>query len=135
MGTTPVGKYSPGHLRLVFFNEVNMTKLFRPLVAFLVIVLGMLACSSSFEVVGTQPPPSGSLLPHALYYLADGQVFRMDRDGKTKTQLTFEPVDVTDYDVSLADGGVVYVANNQLLLINADGSSRQFLVEGGTVDP
>jgi Tol biopolymer transport system component len=33
------------------------------------------------------------------------------------------------------DGSVVYVSNNQLLLINADGSGRRMLVDGGPVDP
>ena len=84
-----------------------MIKHSRPLAAFLALALSILACSSSFEVVGTPPASSGSLLPHTLYYLADGQVFRMERDGKTKTQFTFEPVDVTDYDASVADGSVV----------------------------
>jgi hypothetical protein len=40
-----------------------------------------------------------------------------------------------DYDVSPVDGSVAYVANNQLLYINADGSERQVLVDGGAVDP
>lgn len=112
-----------------------MIRRFRSLAAFLALALGILACSSSFELVGTQPPPSGSLLPHTLYYLADGQVFRMERDGKTSTQLTHEAVAVGRYDVSLADGSVAYVANNQLLLINADGSDRRLLLDGGPVDP
>ena len=34
-----------------------------------------------------------------------------------------------------SDGSVVYVSNNQLLLINADGSGRRALVDGGPVDP
>jgi hypothetical protein len=41
---------------------------------------------------------------------------------------------VTDYDVSLADGSVAYVANNQLILVNADGSNRQVLLDGGSRD-
>jgi hypothetical protein len=56
----------------------------------------------------------------------------MERDGKTQTQLTFEPVNVTDYDVSLADGSLAYVASNQLLLANADGSNRRVLIDGGS---
>ena len=76
-----------------------------------------------------------SLLPHSLYFLGRdnqslGQIYRIERDGKTVTQLTFEPVGVVDYDVSPADGSVVYETNNQLLLINADGSNRRALVEG-----
>jgi len=63
------------------------------------------------------------------------QVFRIESDGTTQRQITSEPVSVSDYDVSLVDGSVAYVANNQLLYINADGSERRVLVDGGTVDP
>jgi len=82
------------------------------------------------------PETLASLLPHSLYYLSRDsqsltQVFRIERDGKTVTQLTFEPVNVTDYDVSLVDGSIAYVASNQLLLANADGSNRRVLVDGG----
>lgn len=83
------------------------------------------------------PEVSTSLLPHSLYFLGKdnewiSQVYRMEQDGRTKTQLTFEPVNVTDYDISLADGSLAYVASNQLLLANADGSNRRVLVDGGT---
>jgi hypothetical protein len=83
------------------------------------------------------PEASKSLLPHALYYLSTdsaglSQVFRLDRDGKTKTQLTFESVNMTDYDVSMVDGSLAYVASNQLLLASADGSNRRVLIDGGT---
>ena len=83
------------------------------------------------------PEAPTSLLPHSLYFLGKdnewiSQVYRLERDGKTKTQLTFEPVNVTDYDISLADGSIAYVASNQLLLANADGSNRRMLIDGGT---
>jgi hypothetical protein len=91
---------------------------------------------------GTDPGTggSGSLLPRSFYYLgADGagllQVFRIERDGTTQHQITSEPVNVGNYDVSLTDGSVAYVANNQLLWINADGSNRHVLVDAGAVDP
>ncbi|MCI0553332.1 MAG: hypothetical protein L0287_20475 [Anaerolineae bacterium] len=96
------------------------------------------------ETAGEETPepetPTDGLLPHTFYYLGTDdagitQVFRLEKDGKTQKQLTSEPVDVKDYDVSLADGSVVYVANNQLLLVNADGSDRHMLVDGGAVDP
>lgn len=81
-------------------------------------------------------PATGELLPHTLYYFSrDGaslnQVFRLGRDGKTIIQITFEPVDVTDYDISLADGSLAYVADNRLLLVNADGQDRRVLADGG----
>lgn len=80
------------------------------------------------------PVVPDELLPHALYYQSQGQVFRMEQDGQTITQLTFETVDVAGYDVSLVDGSMVYVAGNQLALVNADGSNRRVLVEGGSRD-
>jgi hypothetical protein len=83
--------------------------------------------------------PAG-LLPHSLYFLNNdnagiAQVFRLETDGKTIKQITAEPVNVGSYDVSLVDGSVAYVSNNQLLLINADSSGRRVLVDGGPVDP
>jgi hypothetical protein len=59
----------------------------------------------------------------------------METDGVTQHPVTSETESVTDYDVSLADGSVAYVVNNQLLYINADGSERRVLVDGGTADP
>jgi Tol biopolymer transport system component len=90
----------------------------------------------------TVPAPQDAapgLLPHALYFLNNdsaglAQVFRLDKDGKTVTQLTFEPVKVDSYDVSRLDGSVVYVSNNQMLMVNADGGNRRLLLDGGAVD-
>jgi Tol biopolymer transport system component len=81
------------------------------------------------------PDSSTILLPHRLYFLGNDsqaipQVFRMERDGQTKTQLTFESLKVWDYDVSPADGSIAYEVNNQLVLVNADGSNRRVLAEG-----
>ena len=39
---------------------------------------------------------------------------------------------MTDYDVSLADGSLAYLASNQLLLANTDGSNRRVLIDGGS---
>lgn len=83
--------------------------------------------------------PSG-LLPHPMLYLANDaaqitQVYRLGVDGKSITQLTFEPVNVEEFDVSLVDGSIVYVTNNQLYTINADGSNRSMIVDGGAKDP
>ena len=83
---------------------------------------------------------SPTVLPRTLYYLAPDsagmtQVFRVEKDGSTQHQVTSEAVAVSDYDVSRADGSVAYVAENQLLSIQADGSGRRLLVDGGAVDP
>ena len=141
-----------------------MKKIFYPQMALLVLIATALACTSplgggqpsSPDQVATvvaatlqaltpvtsdveTPVPAG-LLPHAMYFINnDGagiaQVFRLETDGETVTQLTFEPSAVGSYDVSMADGSIVYVVNNQLLLINADGSGRRMLVDGGPIDP
>jgi hypothetical protein len=63
------------------------------------------------------------------------QVFRIETDGVTRRQITSERVSVNEYDVSRVDGSVAYVANNQLLLINVDGSNRRVIADGGEVDP
>jgi hypothetical protein len=81
------------------------------------------------------PESSASLLPQRLYFLSNDsqsilQVFRLERDGRTKTQVTFEPSRVWDYAVSPADGSIAYEVNSQLILVNADGSNRRMLVQG-----
>src|SRR5688572_7367773 len=98
------------------------------------------------ELGESTPQPSAqpsaspdSLLPHTFYYLGTDnvgltQVSRIERDGTTQRQLTSEPVNVNDYGISPADGSVAYVANNQLLFVNADGSERRVLVDGGPLD-
>ena len=88
--------------------------------------------------VVTSAPPSGTsgLLPYSLYYLNnDGagflQVHRLETDGQTFKQVTFEPSNVETYAVSPTDVIVAYTSNNQLLLVNVDGSNRLLLVDGG----
>lgn len=82
------------------------------------------------------PETSTNLLPHSLYFIGKDnawvdQVFRLERDGRTKTQLTFEPAGVEEYDVSPVDGSIALIANNQLLLAGSDGSNRRVLMDGG----
>jgi len=125
-------------------------------IAFMVLISTALACA--FSIGSPQPsgdevatvvastmqaltpvPESASLLPRTFYFLGNDsaglrQVFRIEKDGKTQRQITFEPVNVEDYDVSPADGSVAYTVDNQLLFVNADGSGRRILVDGGAVD-
>jgi hypothetical protein len=91
------------------------------------------------EASATPLPLTSSLLPHSMYFLNNdsaglAQIYRLEKDGKTVTQLTFEPAKVDEYDVSLIDGSVAYVSKNQLLTINADGSNRSMIVDGGPKD-
>ena len=105
-----------------------------------VVAATLQALTPAVSASATPVPQAAGLLPHPLYYLGNDntgllQVFRVEEDGNTTKQITFEPAAVSRYDVSIVDGSVVYVANNQLLLINADGSGRRVLVDGGPVDP
>src|SRR5512143_4135720 len=83
------------------------------------------------------PTPSSvpDLLPHSLYFLRNDkagllQVFRLAKDGKTLQQITYEPAPVGSFDVSPLDGSVAYGSNNQLLLVDNNGSGRRILVDG-----
>jgi Tol biopolymer transport system component len=84
-------------------------------------------------------PTAANLLPQSIYFLnkdAGGlmQVFRMEADGKTTRQITFEPAKVDAYDVSPKDGSLAYISNNQLFLVDATGAGRRTLVDGGPVN-
>jgi Tol biopolymer transport system component len=88
----------------------------------------------------TPSPEPSSLLPHSMYFLNKDsarlvQVYRLEKDGKTVKQITFEPAKVDYYDVSSVDGSVVYVTNNQMFMVKADGSNRSMIVDGGAINP
>ena len=98
-----------------------------------------LTASAPVPVTATLPPEPSSLLPHSMYFRNNdsaglAQVYRLEKDGKTVTQVTFEPAKVDDYDVSLVDGSVVYISNNQMFMVDASGANRRKLLEGGTRD-
>jgi dipeptidyl aminopeptidase/acylaminoacyl peptidase len=133
-----------------------MKKHVQRLAAFLVLIVALAACTSpmgsgqpessdqvatvlamTLQALAPEATASPSLLPRSLYFLGVdnqtiSQIFRLERDGRTKTQLTFEPANVDDYDISPADGSLIYVTEDQLIWVNADGSNRHVLVEGGT---
>jgi hypothetical protein len=126
----------------------------------LVLVIGMaaLACGLVEDITGgpdvipsdtipapaTEEPILGTaegdhILPNSLYFLSDVgagsfQVWRLERDSITQTQVTSEAVSVTDFDVSPADGRVAYLVNNQIFMVAPNGSGRTLLVDGGPVD-
>jgi hypothetical protein len=98
-----------------------------------------LTAAAPEPLTATLPAEPSSLLPQSLYFLNNDsaglpQVYRLEKDGKTMTQITFEPAKVDTYDVSLADGSVAYVSNNQMFMVDASGANRRKLLEGGTID-
>lgn len=94
----------------------------------LVLSLLLASCSSS-----------AGLLPHSLYFLLgqgpESQIWRLERDGLTLTQITNEPAGVHEFAVSPEDSSLAIISNNQLFLINPDGGSRQLIADGNLVDP
>jgi WD40 repeat protein len=84
-------------------------------------------------------PTPTAVLPHSLYFLNkdDGgvtQVFRLEVDGHTVRQITFELMPVDAFAVAPAGGSVAYTSNNQLFLADATGAGRRMVLDGGPVD-
>ena len=73
-----------------------------------------------------------SLLPNSLYYIQNGQIYRMERDGITITQITFEPESVLDFDISPLTGKMAYSVGNQLILADANGANPEVLAISDT---
>ncbi len=102
--------------------------------------LSALTASPSGDAAAPSTPQPDSatsnLLPHPIYYLApDGaqllQIFRLEPDGKTTSQITSEAVGVEDFDVSESDGSIVYLSNHQLFLVDARGGNRRMIFDAG----
>jgi hypothetical protein len=97
-----------------------------------VVVMTLRALTPEVPAGQTPQPelPADALLPHTLYFLGPDtasltQVFRIERDGRTQKQLTFEPESVNDFDVSQADGSVAYVAGNSTVSLFRSRASRR----------
>jgi Tol biopolymer transport system component len=95
-------------------------------------VAGTLAAEGLPTLQATSPTAEG-LLPHSVYYISSAsgsaQIWRLDADGVTQTQVTNEAAEVYSFDVSASDGSIAYLTNNQLYLANGDGSDRRLLVD------
>jgi hypothetical protein len=80
------------------------------------------------------PADPGGVLPRPVYFLSEAsgrsQVWRLERDSITLTQVTSEAAPVEDFAVS-ANGEVAYLVQNQIYTVLADGSNRALLVDGG----
>lgn len=90
-------------------------------------------------------PRPDQLLPAPLVFQRDGQLYRLDADGVTLSQLTNEaapeggPMAVAEFDVSPSDGSLAYVLLRQspedlsgraLVLTDAGGAKRSVLFDG-----
>lgn len=82
----------------------------------------------------TSAPTLPDILPHSLYYLdndASGlqQIVRLERDGQTLTQITAEAGGVDNFDLSPADGRIIYTTANTIIIADANGENPQIVEE------
>ncbi len=77
-------------------------------------------------------------LPSSLYFLdgqnEEAQVWRLERDGFTRRQITDEDAGVDEFAVSPADGTIAFVSDNQLFLMDGDGENRRLVADDSQVD-
>lgn len=93
--------------------------------------------------VSAEPSAAASVLPAPLLFMREGQIVRLERDGKTVTPITNEQpgqpdiLAVTDFDVSPADGSLAYIVQgsgaNTLVRTDAQGQQRTVLLETAAV--
>ncbi|MBX0326405.1 peptidoglycan-binding protein [Oscillochloris sp. ZM17-4] len=87
------------------------------------------------------PTPIAQLpaLPAAVYVTAadGGQIMRVERDGGTVAQITFEQQPVVDYDVASNGGEIAYIYGDDSLrtLVALDGGGRRELISGQLSTP
>jgi hypothetical protein len=91
------------------------------------------------ETPAPLPTAVPDALPRDLFFrnkdaAGNWQIFRLDSDGHTVQQVTFEPLNVDAYDISPVDGSVAFATNNQLYLVDAAGAGRRMLIDGGVVE-
>lgn len=80
----------------------------------------------------TPEPETAAALPAPLYYLNpnDHQVWRVEPDGVTLTQISQEMAPVEQYDVNPISGSLVLLSNNSLILTDALGGDRRVIISG-----
>jgi Tol biopolymer transport system component len=77
---------------------------------------------------------TAEVLPAPLFFLRGEkdaqQIWRLDRDGFTLTQLTQESAGVSSFEVNPLDNRLAYESNHQLILLDPLNNNRQVLVAG-----
>jgi hypothetical protein len=89
----------------------------------------------------TTAAPTSALLPAPLYFLRDGQIWQLEPDGATLSQLTAEILPIGEYDVDPRDGALAYILESEsddaprtLIYVDASGQ-RTELVNGPLGSP
>lgn len=74
-------------------------------------------------------------LPAPLYYLQEGQIWRLDADTQTPIQITQEDAPIDAFDISPSNGMFAFISNNILITSDPDGLDRQVLRAGQNLPP
>ncbi|MFN2216131.1 MAG: NBR1-Ig-like domain-containing protein [Anaerolineales bacterium] len=88
----------------------------------------------NIEVLGN----GQSILPAPIYFLrgerSASQIWKMEREGITLTQLTQENGGISRFDVNPVDGRLVYIVDYQVIIYDPSTGERQVLVQGTESD-
>ncbi|MBW6465432.1 MAG: hypothetical protein K0B06_02895 [Brevefilum sp.] len=83
----------------------------------------------------SDPTQETLLFPADLYYLQNGQIWRLRNDTQTQHQVTHESTPIDAFDISPSSGMLAYITNNTLVIANSDGSEHQILRAGTPLSP
>jgi len=98
------------------------------------------ACARGAATEPTPTPSPAAVLPAValvapVYLIRQGQVWRLERDGRTQQQITAEPAGVESLDVSPLDNSLVYLTANGLVRTGPRGEDRRVLLQGPSLPP
>ena len=85
------------------------------------------APTATAPLQATEPATVAFRLPAPLYYLGEGQIWRLAQDGESQQQITDEAAPVDSFDVSPIDSALAYVTDNSLVHADADGEDRRVI--------
>ena len=86
------------------------------------------------EMTTQNLPPEKFELPAPLFYLQNGQIWRLDPDAQSTQQLTNENAPIESFDLSV-NGMLAYISNNSLITSDSQGNNRQVLRAGPALPP
>lgn len=89
--------------------------------------------------ISTDTSHAPEVLPNSLYFLANSneipQIFKLDKDGIHKVQITHEEAGIDEYTVSSSDGSIAYISGNRLFIQNNNEDTPLLLVDPPEIDP
>jgi Tol biopolymer transport system component len=90
---------------------------------------------TNMNISPSDPSREMHFLPADLYYLQNGQIWRLSADAQTQHQITHENSPIDTFDISPTSGMLVYITDNTLVITDADGNERQDLRAGAPLTP